>query len=64
MGRVDTRLMKKKYKWGNRYGNGCLEHVMIEYNKKSKKSKDSAQKIRDYFDTPEWHKIKRKNGLF
>jgi hypothetical protein len=29
----------------------------------NKESIYSAQRIRDYFNTPEWHKIKKKNGF-
>ncbi len=49
--------MKTKYRWGN------IIRLMDKYDNNYKKSEYAAQKIRDYFNTPEWHKIKTKNGF-
>ena len=58
MGRIDNRLVKTKYKWGN------VRKIMREYDKRAKETEHTAQKIRDYFNTPEWDKVKKKNGYF
>ena len=38
--------------------------LVREYDKRTKKGEYAAQKIRDYFNTPEWNKVKKKNGYF
>ena len=43
---------------------GTDKGLVREYDKCTKKSEYAAQKIRDYFNTPEWNKVKKKNGYF
>ena len=48
-------------RWGNKYKGGYTKVTMKSFNKQNKKCECAAQKIRYYFDTTEWYKIKRKN---
>ena len=53
--------MTPKRRWGNRYNGGYTKVTMKSFNKQNKKCEYAAQRIRDYFNTAAWHKIKRKN---
>ena len=53
--------MTPKRRWGNRYNGGYTKVTMKSFSKQNKKCECAAQKIRDYFNTAAWHKIKRKN---
>ena len=55
------RIMTPKRRWGNRYNGGYTKVTMKSFNKQNKKCECAAQKIRDYFHTAAWNKMRRKS---
>ena len=50
-----------KRRWGNRYKDGYTKVTMKSFSKQNKKCEYAAQRIRDYFNTVAWNKMRKKS---